>query len=62
MDPESLKRQKIKEREQLRQEILKELKQDYYLTPKTKKLEITEKEEDYYNNHLDSTINILAHF
>lgn len=47
MDPESLKRQKIKEREQLRQEILKELKQDYYLTPKTKKLEITDIFEKY---------------
>lgn len=58
MDPESLKREREKERAKIKEEVLAELKEQYYLKPKSEKLEISDILEPYkemflmrVNNH-----------
>ena len=58
MDSEQLKRDKEKEKAKLREEILEELKEQYYLKPKSEKLEISDILDSYkeallarINNH-----------
>ena len=58
MDPEQLKKDKEREKAKLREEILAELKEQYYLKPKAEKLEVTDILEKYkeellvrVNNH-----------
>lgn len=53
MDPESLKRAREEEKERLRQEIIEELKQEYYLKPKSEKLDIGDIFEKYKDVILD---------
>ena len=52
MDPEYLKREKEKEREELRKEILEELKSKYYLKAKSEKLEVTDILDKYKEQFL----------
>ena len=52
MDPESLKREKELERKKLREELLEELKQEYYLKPKTERLEVTDILDKYKEEFL----------
>lgn len=58
MDPEQLKKDREREKAKLREEVLAELKEQYYLKPKSEKLEISDILEPYkemlltkVNNH-----------
>ena len=61
MDPEQLQRDREKERERIRQEVLEELKQQYYLKPKSEKLEVNDILSKYKDQLLSKSKVTFAH-
>lgn len=61
MDPEQLQRDREKERERIRQEVLEELKQQYYLKPKSEKLEVRDILTKYKDQLLSKSKITFAH-
>lgn len=61
MDPEQLKRDKEKEREKIRQEVLAELQEKYYFKPKAEKLEVNDILTKYRTQLLSKSKVTFAH-